>query len=106
MSSRTTLTEQADLTLDKHCLRLSGVVDKDSVPALHRKSQQIARNEHPPTEVCLEAVRHIDSAGLALLLEWRAWAKRAGQELSLSHAPRQLRMLARLSQLDEVLNLA
>lgn len=97
--------ESADLRLDEHCLRLSGVVDKNSVPALHRKSLQIARGDTPPNEVCLDSVRHIDSAGLALLLEWRSWARQGGQELTLSHAPRQLRMLARLSQLDEALGL-
>ncbi len=105
MPSQTVTGQSADLKLDNHCLRLSGVVDKNSVPALHKKSLEIARSDSPPTEVCLEAVAHIDSAGLALLLEWRSWAKRANQSLSLSHAPRQLRMLAKLSQLDEVLGL-
>lgn len=103
MKAKTATT--ADLKLDQHCLRLSGVVDKNSVPALHQKSLKIARSDTPPTEVCLEAVAHIDSAGLALLLEWRSWAKRAGQRLTLSHAPEQLRMLAKLSQLEDVLGL-
>lgn len=95
----------ADLRLDGHCLRLSGVVDKNSVPALHQKSLQIGKDDMALNEVCLDSVEHIDSAGLALLLEWRSWARQAGEELTLSNAPPQLRMLARLSQLDEALGL-
>ncbi len=105
VDQQTASVSSADLNLEGQCLKLSGVVDKHSVSGLHKKSVEIARSDNPPTEVCLEAVAHIDSAGLALLLEWRSWARRAGQQLSLSHAPRQLRMLARLSQLDEVLGL-
>lgn len=100
-----TINSTASLKLDDCCLRLSGLVDKNSVPELHKQSIEIAKRDKPPTEICLQAVEHIDSAGLALLLEWRSWAERANQDLSLSHAPAQLRKLARLSELDDVLGL-
>jgi len=97
--------QPANLKLDGQCLKLSGVVDKNSVPALHKKSLAIARSGHALNEVCLHDVAHIDSAGLALLLEWRSWAQSSHQQLQLSHAPKQLRMLATLSELDKVLGL-
>ena len=95
---------KADLTLDGKCLRLSGIIDKHNVPDLYIKSQQIDAEKHV-NEVCLDSVEHIDSAGLALLLEWRSWSKTAGKTLKLSNAPKQLRMLAHLSQLEETLGL-
>lgn len=104
MNSTTLANKKADLVMHEECLMLSGIVDKHSVPELYRKSQKLD-DDKALTSVCLNAVEHIDSAGLALLLEWRAWSKKTGQPLRLLNAPQQLRMLAQLSELEETLDL-
>ncbi len=50
--------------------------------------------------VDLTGIRGSDSAGLAVLVEWRAEAGRRGVHLRLCHPPVGLRALARLSDLD------
>ncbi len=44
-----------------------------------------------------------DSSGLALLIEWLSVAKAAGKELRYEHLPTQLHQLARLSEVEELL---
>ena len=50
--------------------------------------------------VDLGGVIHIDSAGLALVLEWVGWARARGKRLRLSHVPPKLLDLARISEVD------
>jgi len=93
------------LQLENGKLYLRGVLDKNSVPAAYQCSQTLLRKQQAPTSIELSEVEHIDSAGLALLLEWQSWAKHRQHALKLEHAPQQLLMLARLSELDRILNL-
>ena len=44
-----------------------------------------------------------DSAGLAVLLEWLGVARRAGRSLRYTHLPRGLAALARISEVEELL---
>jgi phospholipid transport system transporter-binding protein len=44
-----------------------------------------------------------DSAGLAVLLDWLASAKRCGRQLRYTHLPPGLAALARISEVDELL---
>jgi phospholipid transport system transporter-binding protein len=44
-----------------------------------------------------------DSAGLAVLLDWLALAKREGRSLRYRNLPAQVRALARISETDELL---
>ena len=48
-------------------------------------------------------VQRADSAGLALLVEWRAKARRAGRQLSFLHVPDQILRMASLSGLEDIL---
>lgn len=57
-------------------------------------------------EVDLGGVTHADSAGVALLVEWVAAARRAGRELRFSAVPEQVRAIARLGGVDGFLPLA
>ena len=57
----------------------------------------------PTVIIDLSDVKHSDSAGLALLIEWLRLAKRAGKKLSYSNLPPQLLALARLSDVDDLL---
>ena len=94
----------SDLRRDNGRLRLSGRVDFESVPGLYRDSLAIKRAESAPKEIDLAEVEHIDSAGLALLLEWESWARQEGTRIQLSNPPQQLLMLAELSELQTVLD--
>ncbi len=54
-------------------------------------------------EVDLAAVSAGDSAGLALLIEWLSVARSAGRALHYINVPLQLRQLARLSDVEDLL---
>ena len=51
----------------------------------------------------LGAVTEVDSAGLALLLEWVSAARQRGFELRFAGIPDKLRALARLSEVEGLL---
>ena len=51
----------------------------------------------------LAGVTASDSAGLALLIEWLSVAKAASRPLRFENIPSQLRQLARLSEVEELL---
>lgn len=53
--------------------------------------------------VDLKGVTRADSAGLALLVDWLAWARAAGRQLHYANLPKDLLALARLSELDSLL---
>jgi phospholipid transport system transporter-binding protein len=55
--------------------------------------------------VDLGAVTEVDSAGLALLLEWVNWSRQRGYELRFRGFPDKLRALARLSEVEALLGL-
>jgi phospholipid transport system transporter-binding protein len=44
-----------------------------------------------------------DSAGLAVLVEWRRWARQQGRRLRYVNLPAQISAIARLSEVTEVL---
>jgi phospholipid transport system transporter-binding protein len=44
-----------------------------------------------------------DSAGLAVVLEWLGWAKRAQRRLTLENLPLAIIAIARISEVDELL---
>jgi len=51
----------------------------------------------------LDAVGQVDSAGLALLIDWLAAARAAGRELRYEQLPPAVRALARLSDVEDLL---
>ncbi|HTY49296.1 MAG TPA: STAS domain-containing protein [Steroidobacteraceae bacterium] len=53
--------------------------------------------------VDLAAVAAADSAGLAVLIEWRRWAHLNGRRLGFANLPAAISGLAKLSELDGVL---
>lgn len=56
-----------------------------------------------PIEIDLGGVERADSAGLALLIEWLARARRQGIELRFLNIPEQILAMARASGLENVL---
>ena len=53
-----------------------------------------------PIEVDLSGVSRADSGGLALLIDWLAWARAARRVLKYSSPPEALLALARLSDVE------
>jgi phospholipid transport system transporter-binding protein len=48
-------------------------------------------------------VTRADSAGLAVLLDWLAWGRRKSRGISLTNLPASLLAIARISEVDELL---
>jgi phospholipid transport system transporter-binding protein len=86
---------------NKGGLSLSGSLTFDSVASLF--SQSIVSGHSG--DIDLEAVDAVDSAGLALLLEWQASAKARGDSLNFVNAPSDLKRLAAMSEATDLLNL-
>ena len=49
------------------------------------------------------AVSKADSAGLAVLIEWRRWSRQHGRHLMYVNLPAQINAIAHLSEVSEVL---
>jgi phospholipid transport system transporter-binding protein len=71
--------------------------------ALARGIAALAASRGTAIEVDLNGVDASDSAGLAVLIEWRAWARRNGRALRFGSVPETLRTIARISELEELL---
>ena len=56
--------------------------------------------------VDLAGVTRANSAGLALMIEWLGVARRAGREVRFANVPEGLRQLARVCQVDRMLDAA
>lgn len=54
-------------------------------------------------EIDCGAVNPADSAGLAVLLDWLAVARDAGRSLRYANLPQELKALARISEVEELL---
>ncbi len=82
--------------------RIEGDLTSDEVPAVwarHRGWQESGL----PEVIDLGGVGMADSSGVALLLEWLAWARRQQRTLRFENAPESLRTIASLSQVDGLL---
>jgi phospholipid transport system transporter-binding protein len=62
-----------------------------------------ASDASPVIVVDCAGVPNADSAGLAVLIEWRRWAHQRGRHLRFENLPAQISAIARLSEVSEVL---
>lgn len=82
--------------------RVSGPLVLDTVTEVLRQSDlKFAGNQR--LEIDLRAVTESDSAGLALLIEWLRRARAHKQSVDLVGLPQQLTALARISELEDLL---
>ncbi len=80
------------------CL-IKGVLDFTTArEALSAVVAHIASND--TLDIDLSGVTEANSAGLALLVEWRAEARRTNHDITFHHIPDSLRQLAVVSQVD------
>lgn len=88
---------------DDGALALSGALTFDTVPELYEHSAEWLQPSGGAVTVDLEEVRRVDSAGLALLVEWVRLAQTRGSSLKLMNVPEQLRSLIRVHGLSDAL---
>lgn len=81
---------------------LSGELSFDTVAGLLNSSRGLFDAEKK-ISIDLSGVTHSDSAGLALLIEWLRTAKRHSGHLQYHALPPQLKALASISEVDELL---
>jgi phospholipid transport system transporter-binding protein len=82
--------------------RVVGVMHFTTVTALlHLGSEAIANGR--AAIIDLSGVKDSDSSGLALLIEWLSIARAERRSLRYENIPTQLRQLARLSDVEELL---
>ncbi len=86
-----------------NALKLSGVLDRDSVPSLWAQAQQWqpAQGEF---ECSLQDVERVDSAGMVMLIHLIEHAKKQNCHIMLSSVPAQLRTLFQLSNVESLVN--
>lgn len=85
--------------------RLSGELTFESVPAFFRDQASRFGSSDDVSTLDLSGLGAVDSAGLALLLEWQARRGEGKQRLAIVNAPASLLSLARLCEADEVLDI-
>jgi phospholipid transport system transporter-binding protein len=85
---------------------ITGVLTFDNVAGLYEQAASLLGPGSAVREIDLSGVPRVDSAGLALLLEWQAAAKSHDAQFKITHAPADLLSLAQLCEAQELLQLA
>ena len=87
-------------------VKLSGVIDFRSGPALRKSGQKLIRSSKA-TDLLLDcsAVEKSSSVGVSLLLAFMRDAAAAGKQLSFCGLPEDMRQIAQVSGLEDLLPL-
>ena len=88
------------------CARISGALTFETTPALYNEMATQVRGNSSPAVLNLAGVTAVDSAGLALLLEWQAARNHTGSSIQIANAPSSLVRLAQLCEAVDLLNLS
>jgi len=84
--------------------RITGVMNFDSVQSLNQSASELF-TPFRQINIDLSGVTYVNSAGLALLLEWKRMAIAEDRKMELRGVPQKLLNIARLSELDGILSL-
>jgi phospholipid transport system transporter-binding protein len=85
-------------------LRFSGALNYETAGDVLAESER-RFEPYDSITVSFEEVTDADSAGLALLLEWVARAKREAREIRFEQVPAQIRAIARISEVESMLRM-
>ncbi len=94
-----------DFTIEKteqNIFLISGELSFSTVSKALSESSHLFHGESAMI-VDLINVNHVDSAGIALLIEWLGMAKHKTKKLEYRHIPEQMLAIARISGLESVL---
>jgi phospholipid transport system transporter-binding protein len=83
--------------------RLEAPLTFASVAALHADGIKIIDAASGELTLDLQAVPKVDSAGLALLIDWLSEARAKSRSLKFSQPPQTLLSLARLSEVEKLI---
>jgi phospholipid transport system transporter-binding protein len=83
-------------------IALNGSLTVDAVARLLRDGRRLMAEAGQSVVIDLGGVERADSAGLALLVDWLAWAQQRGQKLEFTHMPTVLQALAGLSEIQSI----
>ncbi|HEX8592529.1 MAG TPA: STAS domain-containing protein [Pseudomonas sp.] len=85
-------------------LQLTGVLDYRTGPALRKQGAALIKSSELPTVVLdCSGVEKSSSVGLALLLAFMRDARDAGKSVSIRSMPEDMRKIAQVSELTELL---
>ncbi|WP_129642882.1 STAS domain-containing protein [Peristeroidobacter agariperforans] len=84
--------------------KVYGALDADTATDLLKRSEAAFKDAGSSLDIDLANVPEGDSAGLALLIEWLRLAKHRRQTIHLKNVPPQIAALARISEVDNLLN--
>lgn len=84
------------------CFKVVGALDRHTVGALLREGEH-SLPAAGAVAVDLSGVGQVDSAGVALLLEWARLADRRGLQLTYRHVPERALALARIGNAESLL---
>jgi phospholipid transport system transporter-binding protein len=79
--------------------RVVGELGFDTAPAIWEESKACLDDAEAP-RIDLGSVTNVDSAALALVIEWLRWGDSHGKRIVLQNVPDKLLALARISELD------
>jgi len=82
---------------------LHGALTLGTVAGLREQGRETFARSSGPIVVNLGKVERADSGGLALLVDWLAWAQLARRELKFTALPAALLALARVSDVEDLL---
>ena len=81
------------------CCQVGGILDFNTASEALESVGSLV-NAHAALDIDLSGVTQSNSAGLALLIEWLAMARRAEHAVTFHHIPDGLRQLAGVCQVD------
>jgi phospholipid transport system transporter-binding protein len=82
---------------------LTGVMNFESVIYLNLRANELFQ-KYSSITVDLSGVTYVNSAGLALLLEWKRKAVLENRMLEILGAPKKLLNIARVSEIEDILS--
>lgn len=94
------------IRLDGERIKVSGEMTFASVTGLLGQSREVFAQAGETIEVELGDVVRVDSAGLALLIEWMRRAHAEGKTIRFFSLPEQMQAIAAASDLDSILPIA
>jgi len=98
--------QTADLLLvSDNSYELLGHLTHETAGEIFSQSLQLNWHNDGPIVIDLAKVESVDSAGLAMLLEWHSRSDQMQQELEFNNAPQHLLKLAALCNADQLMKL-
>lgn len=83
-------------------IKLSGILNFDSVAGLTQETRNLF-GDCNNVIVDLSGITYVNSAGLALLLNWKQQAEASDKTLQITGMPEKLHNIARISELESIL---